>query len=152
MAESTEKTTPGPWLSGKTYDFLKFVAQILLPALGTLYAALAATWTLPASEQVVGTVLAVDTFLGVVLGISTAQYRASNALVAATGENDGTMTIHRYDDDHGMFELNFPDHPTELMKKDRVVLKVETRQSEPPSEHAHQYTDPGNLPPVQPPS
>ncbi len=150
MAETTDTPTPGAWLSGKTYDFLKFVAQILLPALGTLYAAVAGLWGLPASDQVVGTVLAVDTFLGVILGISSAQYKASGALHASNADYDGVMTIHHYDDNHGMFELNFPEHPTALMAKDQVLLKVDSRHSEPPSEHAHQYTEPGDLPPVSP--
>lgn len=61
-------------LSNKTYDFLKWVAQLLLPAVGTLYFALASIWGLPYGEQVVGTITAVDTFLGVILGISTASY------------------------------------------------------------------------------
>lgn len=61
-------------LSNKVYDILKWIAQYLLPALGTLYFALASTWNLPYSEQVVGTVTAVDAFLGVILGISTSQY------------------------------------------------------------------------------
>ena len=61
-------------LSNKTYDILKWIAQILLPALGTLYFALASIWGFPYGEQIVGTITAVDTFLGVVLGISTAQY------------------------------------------------------------------------------
>ena len=61
-------------LSNKTYDMLKAIAQIVLPAAGTLYFALAGIWGLPYAEQVVGTVAAVDTFLGVLLGISSAQY------------------------------------------------------------------------------
>lgn len=61
-------------MSNRVYDVLKWVAQYLLPALGTLYFALAGTWNLPYGEEVVGTITAVDTFLGVVLGISTAQY------------------------------------------------------------------------------
>ena len=48
--------------------------MIFLPALGTLYFALAGIWGFPYAEQVVGTITAVDTFLGVILGISTAQY------------------------------------------------------------------------------
>lgn len=51
------------------------MAQLLLPAMGTLYFALASIWHLPYGEQVVGTITAVDTFLGVLLGISTAQYK-----------------------------------------------------------------------------
>lgn len=61
-------------ISNKTYDFLKWVAQLLLPAVGTLYFALASIWGFPYGEQVVGTITAVDTFLGVILGISTASY------------------------------------------------------------------------------
>lgn len=61
-------------MSNKVYDALKWIAQYFLPALGTLYFALADVWGLPYGEQVVGTIVAVDTFLGVVLGISTAQY------------------------------------------------------------------------------
>ncbi len=60
--------------NNKTYDILKWVAQILLPAIGTLYFAIASVWGLPYSEQVVGTITAVDVFLGALLGISTANY------------------------------------------------------------------------------
>ena len=60
--------------SNKVYDVLKWVAQILLPALATLYFALAKVWNLPYSEQVVGTITAIDTFLGVILGLSSKAY------------------------------------------------------------------------------
>lgn len=62
-------------MSNKTYDILKYIAQIVLPALGTLYFALSSLWGLPYGEQIVGTITAVDTFLGALLGVSTAQYR-----------------------------------------------------------------------------
>lgn len=62
-------------LPNKVYDVLKWIAMYLLPALGTLYFALAGIWNFPYGEQVVGTITAVDTFLGVLLGISTAQYQ-----------------------------------------------------------------------------
>ena len=61
-------------LSNKVYDILKWIAMYLLPALGTLYFAIASIWGLPYGEQIVGTITAIDTFLGVILGISTAQY------------------------------------------------------------------------------
>ena len=61
-------------MNDKTYKVLKWIAQYFLPAVGTLYFALASIWNLPYGEQVVGTITAVDTFLGVILGISTAQY------------------------------------------------------------------------------
>ena len=60
--------------TNETYDKLKWVAMYLLPALGTLYFALAGIWGLPYGEQVVGTITALDTFLGVILGISSANY------------------------------------------------------------------------------
>lgn len=65
-------------LSNETYDLLKWIAQYLLPALGTLYFTLASIWALPCAEQVVGTVTAVDTFLGVLLGLSANQYKKEN--------------------------------------------------------------------------
>ena len=62
-------------MSNEVYDVLKFIAQILLPACGTLYFALASIWGLPYGEQIVGTITAVDAFLGACLGISTKQYK-----------------------------------------------------------------------------
>ena len=62
-------------MSNETYDRLKFIAQILLPACGTLYFALASIWGLPYGEQIVGTITAVDAFLGACLGISTKNYQ-----------------------------------------------------------------------------
>ena len=61
-------------MSNKTYDILKWIAQILLPAIGTLYFAIAQIWGLPYAEQIVGTIMAMDAFLGAVLGISTKAY------------------------------------------------------------------------------
>jgi hypothetical protein len=60
------------------YDVLKWIAQILLPALGTLYFGLAKIWNLPYSEEIVGTITAVDLFLGALLGISTIEYNKRN--------------------------------------------------------------------------
>lgn len=65
-------------MSNKAYDTLKWIAQYLLPAAGTLYFALAGIWGLPCGEQVVGTITAVDTFLGVLLGVSTTRYYKDN--------------------------------------------------------------------------
>lgn len=61
-------------MSNKLYDVLKYIAQVVLPALGTLYFALAGIWGFPYGEQIVGTITAVDTFLGVVLRISSNAY------------------------------------------------------------------------------
>ena len=66
-----------PILPDQLYNKLKFIAQVLLPAMGTLYFALAGIWGLPYGEQVVGTITAIDTFLGALLGLSTMQYKKS---------------------------------------------------------------------------
>lgn len=68
-------------ISNKTYDVLKWIAMYLLPALGTLYFTLAGIWGLPYGEQIVGTITAIDTFLGILLGISNAQYKKSNTVL-----------------------------------------------------------------------
>ena len=61
-------------LDNKVYDVLKFIAQILLPAMGTLYFALAKIWGFPYAAEVVGTISAIDAFLGALLGISSMNY------------------------------------------------------------------------------
>lgn len=61
-------------MSNKVYDILKWIAQVVLPAIGALYFGLASIWGFPYAEQVVGTITVLDTFLGVLLGISSIQY------------------------------------------------------------------------------
>ena len=62
-------------MDNKIYDILKWIAQIVLPALGTLYFALASIWGFPYGEQIVGTITAIDTFLGAILGVSNHMYK-----------------------------------------------------------------------------
>lgn len=75
-------------MSNKTYDVLKWIAQILLPALGTLYFALASIWGFPYGEEIVGTITAVDTFLGVLLGLSTSVYKRNQITNNYTSADD----------------------------------------------------------------
>lgn len=63
-------------MSNNLYDVLKYIAQIVLPALGTLYFALAKIWAFPYGAEIVGTITAVDAFLGALLKISTDQYNS----------------------------------------------------------------------------
>lgn len=65
-------------LSNKLYDVLKYVAMVVLPALGTLYFALAQIWNLPYGTEIEGTILAIDTFLAALLQISTAKFKKEN--------------------------------------------------------------------------
>lgn len=76
-------------MSNKVYDVLKKVAQVWLPAIGTLYFALASIWGLPYGEAIVGTITAIDAFLGAILGISTRLYNAKqNALYEQVKEEN----------------------------------------------------------------
>lgn len=77
-------------ITGKLYDWLKWIAQVVLPAIGTLYVALAGLWGLPAAEAIAGTILAVDTFLGVLLGISQVSYqkKVSEGVMYIPADND----------------------------------------------------------------
>ena len=61
-------------MTNKVYDVLNWIAMVFLPALGALYFALADVWALPYGTEVVGTIVAVDTFLGALLKISSTQY------------------------------------------------------------------------------
>jgi len=103
--------------NNKLYDVLKYIAQIVLPALGTLYFALSQIWGFPAGEEVVGSIVAIDAFLGAILGVSTANYEKSGAKYA------GTLDIFE-DDETKQFNLQMDEDPYELDKKSEVTFRV----------------------------
>ena len=107
--------------SDTVYNVLKFVAQVALPGAGTLYFTVANIWGLPEADAVVGTVVAVDTFLGVLLGLSSNQYNKSDARYDGTfdvvEENDGLVTM----------KLNLERNPEALENQDEVRFKVVRR-------------------------
>ena len=70
-------------MSNRLYDSLKRVAQVWLPSIATLYFALSQLWGLPYAEQIVGTITAVDAFLGAVLGVSTHLYNKKQGTLDA---------------------------------------------------------------------
>lgn len=61
-------------ISNKVYDILKWIALVVLPAIATFYFAIASIWSLPYAEQVVGTITAIDTLLGALIGVSSVNY------------------------------------------------------------------------------
>lgn len=76
-------------MSNNLYDKLKWIAQILIPAIATAYFGLAGIWNLPFGEEIVGTLTVIDTFLGIILGISTEKYNKEvNANVTNSKENN----------------------------------------------------------------
>jgi hypothetical protein len=108
-------------ITGKLYNWLKFIALVVLPALAALYLSLAGLWGLPSAEAVSGTIAAVDTFLGVILQISSSNYNSSTA--------QGVLSIH--DTGQGKkFNLELEGDPEETLEgKDRVVFKVKKTQA-----------------------
>ena len=64
-------------LNDKVYDVLKWIALIVIPAVGALYFGLAQIWGFPYGEQIVGTLTLIDTFIGALIGISTSSYNKS---------------------------------------------------------------------------
>lgn len=63
-------------MSSKVYDVLKYIALIVLPALATFYAVIAEIWTLPFPQAIPATIMAVDTFLGALIKLSSDKYYA----------------------------------------------------------------------------
>lgn len=117
LNETTEETPPFI-LSDKQYNTLKWVVGIVIPAVGTLYFGVAKIWNLPAGEQVLGTLIVLQAFLGALLGISAKRYKDSDARfdgVLTTTETPKKKIVS--------VETNL--HPDELAKKDEVLLKVE---------------------------
>jgi hypothetical protein len=104
-------------ITGKKYDALKELALVWLPALGTLYFVLAGIWGLPSAEQVVGTIVAIDTFVGVVLHLS------SNAYAKSDQRFDGEVNVVETADKK-TFSLDLKGDPNEIHKQDSLVLKV----------------------------
>lgn len=99
-------------LQNKSYDILKWVALVALPATSALYLTLAALWNLPNPTEVAGTIAAVDTFLGVLLGVSSAKYTGNNV--------SGTLHISENQDIHAAF-----DQPVaEMLRNGKVTMDV----------------------------
>lgn len=69
-------------MSNKVYDILVYIAQIVLPAIATLWAALGKIWSWPLVTEITATICAVDAFMGALLKISSIQYHKDQDLLA----------------------------------------------------------------------
>lgn len=98
----------------KVYDVLKWIAQYFLPALGTLYFALSRIWGLPYGEEIVGTITAIDAFIGVLLGISTSNY-----------SGDGILKIDTQDPEKDIYKLELNIPVEDVATKKNITFKVE---------------------------
>lgn len=127
MTEPTTAPVQTHWMSNKVYTFLKFVALVLLPALVTLYLAISGLWGLPDPTKVAGSIAAVDTFLGVLLGISTVSYNNSDA------KYDGTMLVSDTPT-KTTYSLELKSDPADLANKDQITLDVQPAPVPPASQ------------------
>ncbi len=111
-------------ITGKLYDWLKWIAQIFLPGVGTLYFTLAGIWGLPNADEIVGTIMAVDLFLGLILGISQVQY---NKGVAKGGD------FNVFQDEAGRMEFSMAleAEPEELAEKKELRFDVKKKRKSP---------------------
>lgn len=108
-------------LKNSTYNVLKFVALVVLPAAATAYFALAGIWHLPHTDQVIGTISAVDTFLGAILHVSTKSYFSNPVPTPLT---DGQLVIDKTDPTKDTYRLDVTTPLDQLEKLDHIVLKV----------------------------
>ena len=121
----TDPTTSGqnsaraPFLSNKAYDNLTWVVRFGLPGLGTLYFSLAQIWGLPAGEEVLGTITSLALFLGILLGISSRQYQASDE------RTDGSLIVDTSDPEKDVYRLDLTTQLDDIPGKNEIVLKVE---------------------------
>jgi hypothetical protein len=105
-------------LSNAWYNRLKWVAQIFLPAFGALYFGLSDLWGLPKAYEVVGTITVVDTFLGVLLGLSARNYNNSDNRFA------GQLVVNDPADQESRTRMVFTKDLDDLVGKDKIEFKV----------------------------
>ena len=117
MSVSSQAPAKKPLLSDLSYTVVKHAAAIGLPAVGALYFALAQIWHLPKAQDVIGSIAAINTFLGAFMGVSQASYNGSDAKYAGAIEvtNDGTKKV---------YSLNLNTDPEDLDKMDDATFKI----------------------------
>jgi len=121
--EESHKT---PLLTNRMYDLLKWFAQIVLPALGAAYFGLAQIWGFPNAEEIVGSIVVLDTFLGALLGLASKQYQESDQNV------DGYLNFVDREAEDGsvrkLFDFALNDDPQTLEDQDVISFRVQRRK------------------------
>lgn len=98
-------------MNNKTYDALKYIALIIIPALATFVNAIGIVWGVPHTNDVTMTITAFGVFLGATLGVTSKNY---------TPETHGNLVVTKHDDVYA----DFASEPTNLKDGDTIVLKV----------------------------
>lgn len=110
---------PGLKLSNQTYDIGRNLTQYWLPATGALYFTLSEIWNLPYAIQIVGTIAAIEIFLGVVLGLSKKSYEDSDA------PYDGSLVVGKDADGNSQIFRLEAEAPLEELGKKSVLLRID---------------------------
>lgn len=118
MERDREVVRNAPLLKNSTYDVVKWAVTIFLPAFGALYFGIAQIWGLPAAEQVVGTVVTLEIFLGTLIGISSKQYNNSDI------KYDGALVMNTEDPEKDVFSLEVDTPLLHIADKKDLTLKV----------------------------
>ena len=98
-------------MNNRTYDILKHIALIIIPALATFVNAVGIVWGVPYTNEATATITAFGVFLGATLGISSKNY---------TPETHGNLVVTKHDDVYA----DFAAEPADLKDGDTIVLKV----------------------------
>ena len=107
-------------LSNKTYDVLKFIAMVVLPALAALYLGFGQIWDWPETEKVAASIVLFDTFLGTILQIDSVKYKNDPSRM------DGFLTANGVNEDTGIpnLQLVITTPPEDLLSKDAARLRI----------------------------
>jgi len=108
----------------KAYDIIKWITRLFLPGCGTLYFALASIWSFPYGEQIIGSITALNVFLGVLMGISTHEYNKTEA-----AHTDGQLLIDSSDPSHDIYRLDLGANLEILGEKRTITLSVKPNQN-----------------------
>lgn len=118
-------------LNNKAYNALKDLAQLWIPAAAVLYSSIAGLWGLPDVTQVVGSLAAIDTFLGFGLKISTAMYTPATQSAQDTSVTHGTIKLDQTGPGGDTVIVMGFDEPDRdkltslLASRDSVVFKID---------------------------
>ncbi len=116
--EPENTTNDGFMLSPKWYNRSRFFVQIVLPAVSTFYITLGNVWGLPAVDKVVTTLVALTTFLGIVLGVSRKNYNTSDKPFV------GNIVVHEKEGGGVIYSLEYNGDPADLQHLDTATFKV----------------------------
>lgn len=118
---SPTKNSPTAILSNVNYAFARQSATIILPAIGTLYFMLAGIWGLPYADNIVGSIAALNLFVGVLVGVAKKIYDDTG------GKYDGTVDVEITEDGTKRFSLNLDSDPDTLDSKNEITFRVNTK-------------------------